>query len=163
MLMINDNEREIRKKLYEQYVKELNENKTAEEQIEKEMNLRMDSPYVHWVDIYFDTNPIGFLTVGLLLTEREKADKRIMDAYVMPAFRRRHLASVTIRQYLKKYPGTYQVDILDYNYNIQKFWKTTFERNGYKLKSIEESWYTDDPDMATYTYGPRQEVSNGQT
>ena len=94
----------------------------------------INSPNVSWKNIFNDKNEIvGFLLMGKDYEDDYiQSDYFILEAYVLPEWRRKGLMSERMKRYINNHPGKYAALIYTKNKNAATFWNHIFESNGFK-------------------------------
>lgn len=96
-----------------------------------------------WIEIGKE----GFFIIGKNSNCYKKCDFYIIDTYVLPEYRRKHLASTAIRKYINTHKGKYCLEIINNNFVAKAFWL-----NFGKLHTIKD-WHTYDYKCTPYWFG----------
>ena len=119
----------IRTNLYKNYVKEL----SAYDDVLSEFDddWLPDIGGVIWIDIYDESDIVGFLIIGKNENDcHPDCDYYICQSYVAPGHREKGLMSQTVSAFLSEHHGVYGYDVLKRNVYADTFWKNLFKRLG---------------------------------
>ena len=159
----------IREHLFFSYIHELYNLEELALLSEQEMKNIFDdivnNRHMKWIDIFPDSHetnesrysiPIGFLVMGEYPECHPDTDYYIAEAYVKPGYRRQHIMSEMVIDYIRTYGGKYSLFIASQNDAAKQFWTNTFERAGYMpLELSEEPIVKPNSHFIQYGYQPK--------
>ena len=155
--------------LFKNYINELYTieglEQLSDEKINELIEDTVNNPYLKWIDIFPDINkenhseysvPIGFLIIGESPECHPDTDYYIMDTYIRPDYRRKHIMSEVVIDYIKTFGGRYSLFIASKNDTAKQFWQKVFERANYtSLWLSEEPIREPNPHFIQYGYKPK--------
>ena len=163
------NIKKIRKTLYKKYINELYKIEGLEllnnDKLEDLFYNLSNNPYMRWIDIYPDSHinnvsmyyePIGFLIIGQYPECHPDADYYIVDTYINPEYRRQHIMTEVLLDYIQTYGGKYCLFITSRNNIAKSFWDSIFEKASYqKINLSNKPISKPDPHFIHYGFGPK--------
>ena len=149
--------------LYVEYIRELNTFLTVPitpDEIEYGFNQQNTSYDIMWKDIFYEKKRVGFVIFATGDLCHPDTDYFIVNTFVKWQYRRKHLASDTVRQFLAQYPGRYSLDIINRNFVAMQFWEHTFRECGYVPLLLRYIPHNEGPGIATYGWAPAPKGEN---
>ena len=127
----------------------------------------VNNRYLKWIDIFPDSHktneskytiPIGFIVIGEYPECHPDTDYYIAEAYIKPDYRRQHIMSEIVIDYIKTYGGKYSLFIASKNDTAKQFWQKVFERANYtSLLLSEEPIREPNAHFIQYGYKPKEQ------
>jgi len=111
---------------------------TSLEEITQEYESLCRKRHIWWLPLTDHGKDIGFIVVGTHPECHAQADYFIINAYIKPAYRRKHLMTRYVRKFVESHPGIYCLDIINKNVAAKAFWRKTFRSMGYKPYQLPE-------------------------
>lgn len=79
---------------------------------------------------------IGFVVIGVNSNCHRDANFYVQDCYLEPQYRKRHIMSDVVQEFIKQNPGVYCLFLIDTNLPAINFWNRMFQLQHYKEKKI---------------------------
>lgn len=100
----------------------------------------MTAPGYHWKFVMSEGYTAGFVVFACHGTEHchPDADYHVVQTYVRPEFRRKHLASKVVSEFIREHPGTYGYDVLNGNRIAELFWGSVLSDIGVSQQILAE-------------------------
>lgn len=146
-----------RYRLYRDYISEIEEiigapfNESKQEQ-KQWCTDYLQADYSTWIDITYDGKIVGFLIITQAPECHPDCDYFIAQSFVSKDFRRKHLMSNAVYQYVTTHKGCYCLDILNANTFAYDFWFKMFKDLGYKPINLKDIKSPFDIDVTTYGF-----------
>ena len=153
-------------KLFANYINELYDieglPRLSKTEIQNLFNWIYNNPYFKWIDVrnlctssMSNDDVIGFLIIGEEKECHPQADYYIAETYIMPEYRRRHIMSEVIMDFIKTYGGKYCLFIASQNSIAKQFWQKIFQQTNYVQFNLPERTNIEpNPHFLQYGYMP---------
>jgi predicted acetyltransferase len=150
-----------RQHLYREYVDELENmrglpasERTTSSEIKEWCKDYYENPHYTWIDIYHENQIVGFLIIADKENCHPDCDYFIVQSYVEPKFRKKHLMTNAVHSFVSTHKANYCLVIVNNNKFAYDFWFHLFRDLCYKPKVLCETPNTFDEDVTIYGFEP---------
>lgn len=128
----------------------------------------INNQHLKWIDIFPDSHktnhsgytvPIGFLVIGEFPECHPDTNYYIAEAYIKPNYRKQHIMSEVVLDYIKTYGGKYSLFIASKNDAAKQFWNDVFEKAEYMpIELSKEPIAKPNPHFIQYGWQPKNKM-----